>query len=109
MGKEFIVPIELQSIDSSTLSAANYTAIGNPIEGALTIIRITNASDEDVIISYDGVNEHGYIVSGGRFKDEFQSNARHDCGEWVLAKGTVIYAKGTAGIGYIYVAGYYNG
>jgi len=109
MTKEFIVPMELQSIDSATIDPALWTAIGNPVEEALSLIKITNASDEDIIISYDGIREHEYIVSGKKSVTYFQFNERNDCDTALLAKNTVIYVKGTAGTGYIFVAGYYNG
>jgi len=109
MAKDFIVSIELQSIDTSTIGAGVFSEIGNPLEGALAFIRITNDSDTDVIISYDGVTDHEYIPAGDAIKTYFQDSAIP--GNYIakLRKGTIVHARGTAGTGLLYVSGYYNG
>ena len=109
MATDFIVPIEMQSVDTATIGAGAFIAIGNPLEGALSFIRITNTSNTAVIISYDGVKDHEYIAaSGSKIETYFQINATPDNYVSKLKKGTILYICGTAGVGLVYVSGYYN-
>lgn len=109
MAKDIIVPIEMQSIDTAGIGAGAYSEVGNPLEGALCFIRITNASNTDVIISYDGITDHEYVPSGERIHTYFQDNATPNNIVAKLPKETIIYIRGTAGVGLVYVSGYYNG
>jgi len=107
---DFIVPIEMQTVNTATIGAGAFTAVGNPLEGSLAFIRITNASNTAVIISYDGATDHEYVeASGGRIETYFQINAIPANYVSKLRKGTVLYVRGTAGIGLVYISGYYNG
>jgi len=105
-----ITPMEMQSIDAATLGLGAYSTFNDAgIEGALCFIRITNDSDTDVYISYDGVNDHEFIEAGERIEVYFQANSAPTNYVSKLKKYTVIYIRGNAqSTGYIYVAGYYN-
>ena len=109
MAKDFIVPIEMQSVDTAGIGAGAFIVIGNPLEGALCFIRITNDSNTDVIISYDGINDHEYIRSDDRAEVYFQINSTPNNQVAKLKQGTILYIRGNAGAGLVYVSGYYNG
>lgn len=109
MSKNYIVPIEMQSIDASTVAAGAFTAIkASGVEGACSFIRITNASNTDIIISFNGVDDHEYIPSNKSISTYFQVSKSPASFESKMSKKTVIYARGAAGVGYVYVSGYYN-
>ena len=108
MAKDIIVPIAMQSIDASTIGAGAYTEVGDPIEGALLFLRITNASNTAVIFSTDGITEHEYIPAGKSISVYFQPNAIGNNEVAKLPKGTIFNVKGTAGVGLVYFSGYYN-
>ena len=109
MVSNFIIPMEMQSLDTSTIGAAAYYPFNTAgIEGALSFIRITNDSDTDVIISYDGVNPHEYLESGKSLVNYFQANNRPTNYVSKLKKNTIVYAQGIAGTGYLFVSGYYS-
>jgi len=108
MAKDYIVPIELQNIDAAAIGAGAFSGIGNPLEGACSFIRITNDSNTDVIISYDGINDHEYIPATKTMSTYFQINSVPASKKSLLRKGTIVYIRGTAGIGYIFLSGYYN-
>jgi len=106
--KNRVFPLELQSIDSSTLTA-NYQAVeASGIEAPAFVIRISNNSDEDVTISFDGSTDHEIVAAGEGIRWDFQTNARPQTNIAALAQGTVIYAKGTAGTGTITISGWYQ-
>ncbi len=108
MAKDIIVPIELQSVDTATIGAGAYSEVGNPLEGALCFIRITNDSNTDVFISYDGITDHEYIPAGDRIETYFQLNAAPNNYVAKLKEGAIVNIRGTAGVGLVYVSGYYN-
>ena len=108
MAKDIIVPIEMQTVNTAGIGAGAFITVGNPLEGALSFIRITNVSNTNVIISYDGIHDHEYVVSGDRVETYFQINATPENYVSKLKAGTVLWIRGTAGIGLVYVSGYYN-
>lgn len=107
--KNSVKPIALQLVDSSTISAASWTAFDlGGIEGACFFIRFNNDSTKDVEISYDGITAHDFIHSYTDFSINFQSNSSPNNQVSKLAKGTKIYISGTAGTGNVYLSGFYN-
>lgn len=106
--KNIIIPLTLQTIDSSTLGAAYQAIDANGIDGPASILRIENDSDQEVTISYDGTNDHGYLGVGQVAVWDFQTNGRPNTNIAALRTGTVIYVKGTAGTGTIAVSGWYQ-
>lgn len=98
----------MQSVDSSGLNIGGYTSFDDPIEGALFNIRIANASDTSVFLSYDGNNDHEFIPANTQMQINFQSNNCPDNGVAKLRKGTIIYLRGNAGTGFIHLSGYYQ-
>jgi len=108
MAKDFIVPIEMQSVNTAGIGAGAYIEVGNPLEGALSFIRITNASNTPVIISFDGVVDHMYVPAAASINEYFQIGSTPGNFTAKLKKRTKIYIRGNAGVGLVYVSGYYN-
>ena len=109
MASDRIVPIEMQTLDSSTLAIDAWEPFNVAgMEGALTFIRITNTSNTVIFISYDGDNDHEYIAAGDKISVYFQMNSSPTNYTSKLSKHTVVYARGAAGQGNIYLSGYYN-
>jgi len=111
MAKDYVKAITMQNVDSTGIAIDTWTAFDTGgIEEACFFIRITNDSDTNVFISYDGINDHEYVQDGNRIDINIQTNSSP--GNYVakLRKGTVVYVRGTAGqSGLIYLSGYYNG
>ncbi len=97
----------LGSIDSSTFTgsyqAINSTGFSNPC----FLIRIINDSTVDVTISYDGTTNNDYLRTGETIQLPLQSNAQPMNFLSLMPIGTVIYVKGSAGTGSVYLASYY--
>jgi hypothetical protein len=98
------------AILSSAVDPVVYTPI-NP--GGLTqacfLLQINNYSDQIIILSYDGINDHDQMdtrTTRSLYGGSASSAPNTDSAVW--PKGTVVYARSTAGSGAISVAGYYQ-
>jgi hypothetical protein len=105
----FVESVELSTFDSSTLTGTFQPINGSGLSDDVKILRIINDSDKTITISYDGVNDSDVILTKSSETFEFQTNAQEvpeGAGIKYARKGQVIYAKGPAGSGNIYVGGY---
>ena len=104
-----IKPLVLTTVDTSEISAITWIAFDDDgIEGACFFLRITNDSDTDVIITYNGADDHEFIAADSTIEVNFQTNSSPSGYVSKLKKGTVISVSGSAGTGLVYLAGYYN-
>lgn len=107
--KNYITPIKLRGVDTAGIAIDTWTVFtGSGLEGSCFFLRITNASDTDVFISYDGVNAHEYLTADDRININFQSNSSPAGYVSKLRKGSLLYVRGVAGTGLVYLSGYYN-
>ena len=97
----------LSSRDSSTLTSSFKTLTTYTFAGPVVILRIVNDSDKGVIISYDGVTNHDYVMSETTLLLNFQSNSAPNNRVAMIRKDSGVWVKGTAGTGNIYLAAYY--
>lgn len=107
MIRNFVDAIELNEFDSSSMTSSYQSIVGTGLEYPCIYIRIINASNKDITISYDGSTDHDYVVAGTSLALPFQSNSQPGAYVAQMKQGTIIYAKGTAGTGNIYVSGYF--
>jgi len=111
--------IEMAVFASSTLTstftgmnlAANYEIYtGNGFQYDIKILKVYNGSTSGVFISYDGITQHDYWPVGATIIIDLQSNhadnSAYGSGTLNGAKGEIIYGKGVAGAGDIYISGY---
>jgi len=107
--QNWVYPLILTSVDAAGITGATWVAFDEDgIEGSCFMIRITNDSDTDVSISFNGDDEHEYVPSGDTIEVNFQANASPPNYVAKLKEGTVISVQGAAGQGFIYLSGYYN-
>jgi hypothetical protein len=71
----------------------------------LSQLKISNLSNTSLVISYDGVTNHDFIVNGTTLDYYFQPNSMFMNGIACLPQNTVIYVKGTAGAGVVICSG----
>jgi hypothetical protein len=108
--KNYLQAIPLTTYDTSGLSGSYAAMNGSGTENRLKILKLFNASDTDVTISYDNSTDHDFIQSGATLIIDCQANndrASHGGGSWHIAKSQIIYGKGSAGTGNLYIIGYY--
>lgn len=104
----YILPIARATLDSATLAGA-YKAINSTgLANSCSVLRIINDSDTDINVSYDGTTDHDYVKTGETLQLDLQANSTPNSYVSYIRKGTVVYAKSAAGVGNIYVAGYYQ-
>lgn len=92
----------------SSAVTSSYTALnGTGFAEAPFFIRINNASSMAITVSYDGVNNHEFIAANTVFELPSQTNSQPNAQIALFPKYTIVYVKGTAGTGNIYLSGYY--
>jgi len=106
--KDTVSPLLLTDVNTAATAIDTWTAFSDGIEGACFMIRITNDSDTDVYISYDGSTRHEYVPSDESIEISFQDNSSPGNGIAKLKKGTILSVQGTAGTGLVYLSGYFN-
>ncbi|HXB10859.1 MAG TPA: hypothetical protein VNZ45_02650 [Bacteroidia bacterium] len=111
MSKNYVQALVLASIDSSTMSSSTtfYAINSAGLTKPCSLIRIVNNSNQDMTISYDGTNAHDFCPKASEIQLPFQSNAQPNSNMALIAQGTVVYVKAaSAGMGLVYLAGYYQ-
>ena len=107
MAQNSVKPLVLSSVLSSTVTSLYAPLNGTGFAQAPFFIRIINASSAAITISYNGVNDHEFIPANSVFELASQTNSQPNAQVALFPKFTVVYIKGTAGTGNIYLSGYY--
>lgn len=102
----------VKAADLAVFNTAGLTANYEPINpgglpGACFKIRITNDSNADITISFNGVDDNEISIATTIIELDFQNNAQPNSNLALLPKGTQVFIKGGAGVGNIYMAAYY--
>ena len=106
--KNFVQAIPISSLDSAGIGVSYLAINAGGLPEACFLVKIINNSNTDVTISYDGINDNDFMQDGEIITLNLQTNSQPNNHIALMRKGTVIYAKGTAGVGLIYVVGYYQ-
>jgi hypothetical protein len=110
MPKNTIVAIEATVYDATTLTDA-YQLIAT-LPHSVSILRIINASDESIYISYDGTNPYDCVITETTAQIQAQTNSQPQASVANFPAGTKVYASLVTGdsgaTGVIVVAGYYQ-
>lgn len=107
MAQNSVKPFALSSILSSAVTSLYAPLNGTGFAQAPFFIRINNASSVAIIVSYDGVNDHEFLAANSVFELPSQTNAQPNAQVALFPKNTIVYIKGTAGTGNVYLSGYY--
>ena len=100
---------KLDAVVRNTFNCASltgsYQAI-NPggFSNDLAIYKMYNGGSLTVDISFNGIDDHDFIPSGGTFILDIQANKEGDRAAWPAGRET--FVKGTANAGIIYETGY---
>jgi hypothetical protein len=107
--KNIVLPIVMTNINSTTVIATYLPINPTGLPHACFMIRIINASNAAITISYDGTNDHDFLAANTSTPElEFQTNSQPNNLIAKLAQGTIVYVKGTAGVGNVYLTGWYQ-
>lgn len=88
---------------------AGYTAVGSALANPARLIILNNLTDEELMFSFDGVNDHVALAGPGSFVLDITSN-KGVAGALFLAQGTTIYVKeiGNPTTGSVYISSFYG-
>lgn len=103
-----ISAIPLTTFSSASVSGSYQAINSGGLPKACSIVYIVNNSNQPITVSYDGINDHDYVRAGSDRELLIQTNAQPNVFLALMAQGTVVYIKGTAGTGTIALAGYYQ-
>lgn len=106
--KSQALAIPLMTFASSSLSGTYQAFSPATLPNEIFCLVITNGSSTAVTISYDGVTDNEYLLSAGTKVINFATNASPQNYTCLMAKGTGIFVKGTAGTGTVAISGYYQ-
>lgn len=106
MFKNSVTAQVLTSRSSATMTGS-FVLLGTLSEAAF-LLRITNDSDKNVIVSFDGINDQDIVLDGQTIEIYSQANAQPN--NWVaqFPKGRKVFIKSAAGTGNIYLTTYYQ-
>lgn len=75
---------------------ASYAAVGTATTGHIRVVTFVNSTDQDVLISLDGVTDHLRLYTGSFQLFDLTTNKVKDDG-FFIPVGTTFYAKRAAG------------
>lgn len=110
MAKSSVKALPLLVINTNTLASPLWVVVpGGPTTNPVFMMRISNNSDRDVLVSFDGVTAFDASRSETDMILNFQTNAQPSGYVAQLAAGTRFYVLGAAGgTGVITFALYYQ-
>ncbi len=95
----------LRGTDFSDITGA-YTGIGAPFANPILWFHIINNTNEDVVISLNGIDDHDIVAANGFFLYDYSSNKANAGGLLEQPQGDRIYARAQSSlptIGSLYV------
>lgn len=102
--------ITMATYDTSGLAGTYAVMNTGGFSDDIKILKIVSESDVGVTISYDGSTDNDYLKAGQSMIVDLQTN--HACnsaygsGTKGGRKGQLVYGKGSAGTGNLYIIGY---
>jgi hypothetical protein len=84
--------LELRGI-SSPILLAPWQAVGTPLEQPVRILKISNATDQDIVISTDGVTEMDFIAANGFALYDLGTNRSESGATFQFPEQTQFYVR----------------
>jgi hypothetical protein len=82
----------LRSADFSIISTT-YTGVGLPFGNPVRILKVTNFTDQNIIVSINGVDDHDVVASNGFFLYDYASNKANTAGLLEQPQGDRLYVR----------------
>lgn len=95
----------LRSIDFASI-LATYESVGLPFSNPVRILKVTNLTDVNILVSLNGVDDHDIVAAYGFFLYDYASNKASAAGLLEQPQGDRIYVKAEDGlplVGNLYV------
>jgi len=108
---DYFTCIPMVTFNLATLSASFASLNGTGFPEDIKMLKIYNGGNTGVIVSYDGVTDNDIYPANSTFVFDIQANhacnSAYSSGTKYGRKGQVIYGRGTAGIGNLYIIGFH--
>jgi len=105
-----IFPVDLTSFNAASLTGTYQAINSSGLDFSCFMLQFTNSSTADVTISFDGTNDHEFIPGTAadipRSVKQIYAPASNTSQAIVFPKNTIIYVKGSAGVGTLYLSAY---
>lgn len=111
MTKNTVLPIALQAITASTLLNTYLEITSADLTGAPFILYIHNTSDENVVISFDGIIDHAIVLSQSMLDIPCQAGSAPNNNVAKFSRSTRVWARAENAIptlGSVTVSGFYQ-
>lgn len=82
----------LRSLPFGTVTTS-YIPIGGSFANPARLINVTNLTDSNILISFDGITDHTIVAAGSFFLYDYCSNKSDSGGIFEQPERTQIYAK----------------
>ena len=95
----------LRSLSFSDITGS-FAAVGTPFANPVRILKVTNLTDEALVISFDGINDHDIVPANGFYLYDYTSNQSARGGLLEQPQGDQVYVVAAATlptIGYVFV------
>lgn len=70
-----------------------YEGVGLPFANPVRILKVTNLTDKDILVSFDGITDHDVVAANGFFLYDYSSNRSNTAGLLEQPQGDRIYIK----------------
>ena len=104
-----IKAIPMVTFNTATLAGAYLPINHLGLPHACSTITVMNESNVDLAVSYDGITQHDILFNGDRLgymPSQILSQPTNNKCFW--PKGTKIYVSSAAGVGNVYLTGFYQ-
>lgn len=96
---------DLRSLSFTSISGI-YAAVGTPFNNPVRIIKVSNFTDANLIISFNGIDDKDVVASNGFCLYDYGSNKADQAGTMEQAAGDRLYVRQESGaptVGTVYV------
>lgn len=86
----------IRSLAAASISGS-YVGVGSSFNNAVRMLKVTNLSDADLFISFNGIDDQDIIAATSAYIYDFCSNKTSQSGNLEQPLGTRLYARQVSG------------
>jgi hypothetical protein len=83
---------DLRSLAFGSISGT-YTAVGTPFSNPVRILKVTNLTDANLLVSFNGIDDKDIVAANGFFLYDFSTNKSDAAGLLEQSAGDRLYIK----------------
>ncbi len=86
----------LRSLGFASISTA-YAGVGLPFTNPIRILKVTNLTDSNLLVSFNGIDNHDVVVANGAYVYDYCTNKTDSAGMLEQSVGERLYVKSENG------------